>query len=162
MSRTARYICSGVVAILLVAALAAGVYVLLAMRGADNFRVRLLFAFAPAAMLGWLLAQAWPRPDGAKEAAVPVAPEPPAPADEPEDPYTFIGSCSPGEAEALLAKLEQNKVRFLIDVDRPRLSASGRFANVSPDPVKIFVHNDDMPGTETILASLGRNLGGTL
>ena len=159
MGRTARWIYSGLLSILVVAAIGAGLYLLAITSSGGNIRSRTLFAFAPAAMLAWLLSRVWPKSHTVRDSAPPVAPAPPIFPEAPDDPYTFVGACSPIAAEALLAKLKQNEVRFLIDVVKPRPRRFGGPSVGPSDSIKIFVHNDDMPEAESILSSLGKKLG---
>jgi len=159
MNRTTRYLASGALSVLLVAAVGAGLYQL--STNASNiasFRAKALFAFAPAAMFAWLLSRTWPQSATAQQASVPAATLPVA--EKPsEDPYTLIGACAPRAAEALLAQLKERQIRFLIDLDEAQPGRWGRGPIARANPVKIFVHQDDLPQTETVLTGLGMKLG---
>jgi hypothetical protein len=159
MNRTARYIASGVLTILLAAAVGAGLYLLASDPSGGNSRAKTLFAFAPAAMFAWLLSRLWPKSVAVHGSVPPVDPHLVTPLEEPDEPYTFIGACAPSTAEALLAQLKEHKVRFLIDLAGPRRPRLGGSSRGSPNPVQIFVHNDDISETESVLSSLGMKFG---
>ncbi len=110
-------------------------------------------------MLAWLLSRTWPKFPAALPSGLRVPPEQPHEPLAVDEPYTLIGRCEPAVAETLLAKLKETDVRFLIDLDKRRPSTLNGGLSVPSNPVKIFIHPDDLPETESVLASLGMKLG---
>jgi len=157
--------------ILLVAAVCGGLYLLTFNLG--NIRAKTLFAFAPAAMLAWLLSRVWSKSQTRLYAAPPIAPDSPAVLNSPvaaDDHYTFIGACRPQEADALLAQLKRQEIRFEIDIAKSRVRKFDFAPTSAPlpatwteygsaNPIKIYVHSDDLGKAESVLSTLGKNLG---
>jgi len=144
------------VTVLLAAALCGGLYLLAFNRAGPNARAFALFAFTPAAMLAWLLTQVWPKSSGQARVARSTPRAPPEVPDD--DPYTFIGTFTPHAADELLSKLKRKKIRFQIDVDTPKATQL-RGPMMALEPVRIYVHNEDVGETGPLLGSPGKNLG---
>ena len=62
---------------------------------------------------------------------------------EDDDGFQFEGALDVGEANRILPRLEQEKIRFKIaaDVSGHRTRATGRFRDAR---IKLFVHADDV------------------
>ena len=170
---------SGLLIILLVGAICGGLYLLTLGHPGGGTASRTLFAFFPAALLALLLGRVLAKPQAPVEGAPPdahatsdapakldalakpnglAAPDTHDSSESPDDTYTLIGACAPYEADALLAKLEQNGIRFQFDIAKPRVRGLRGPVTVQ-DPIKIYVHDDDIQKTESLLSSLGKSLG---